>query len=225
MHELFDEMAPTPEGMSPDDMVHERSYVVRVYRKDDQTLVVRGAVRDQKPPGLYIVGDPDPLTVHHMIVDLTVTLPTLEIIAAKAVMESHPYEHCPRITDHYGNLVGLSIARGFTHKVRELFGGPRGCTHTTALLQAMGPAVVQATWSMRVLAARAAGGSGAPDINEPETRRRAAESNLNSCHMWADGGEFAANMQSGRPGVTPVTVGKRLIELGRDPNTWRNAES
>ena len=46
-------------------------------------------------------------------------------------------------------LVGLSIARGFTHRVRELFGGPRGCTHTTALLQAMAPIAMQCFWSMR----------------------------------------------------------------------------
>jgi len=40
-------------------------------------------------------------------------------------------------------LKELSIARGFTHKVRGLFGGPRGCTHTTALSQAMAPEAIQ----------------------------------------------------------------------------------
>jgi len=34
---------------------------------------------------------------------------------------------------HYESLVGLSIARGFTHKARELFGGPRGCSHILTL--------------------------------------------------------------------------------------------
>ena len=104
---------------------------MRVYRKDYQTLVVRGAVRDQKPAGLYVKGDPDPLTVHHMIVDMTVALPTLEIIAAKAVMEHHPYAGCPTITEHYSNLVGMSVARGYTHKVREIFGGRRVCSFVT----------------------------------------------------------------------------------------------
>ena len=224
MHELFDEMAPTPDGVTADDMVHERSYVVRVYRKDDQTLVVRGAVRDQKPAGLYVKGDPDPLTVHHMIVDMTVALPTLEIIAAKAVMEHHPYAGCPTITEHYSNLVGMSVARGYTHKVREIFGGPRGCTHTSALLQAMGPAVVQATWSMRVLASRK-GGGGAPDMSLPENRARAVAANLNTCHVWAEDGEFVANALEGKPPATPLTVGKRLTQLGRDPNVWTFLES
>lgn len=225
MHELFDEMAPTPDGVTADDMVHERSYVVRVYRKDDQTLVVRGAVRDQKPPGLYIAEDPDPLTVHHMIVDMTVSLPTLEIVAAKAVMEHHPYPGCPTITEHYGNLVGMSIARGYTHKVREVFGGPRGCTHTSALLQAMAPAVVQATWSMRVLASRKEGGGGAPDLSLPENRARAVAANLNTCHMWAEDGEYVANALEGRPPAMPITVGKRLTDLGLETSMWNLRDS
>lgn len=220
MHELFDEMAPTPDGVTADDMVHERSYVVRVYRKDDQTLVVRGAVRDQKPPGLYLQDDPDPLTVHHMIVDMTVTLPTLEIVAAKAVMEHHPYPGCPTITEHYSSLVGMSVARGYTHKVREVFGGPRGCTHTSALLQAMGPAIVQATWSMRILASRAAGSGSAPDMSLPENRARAVAANLNTCHIWAEDGEYVANALEGRPPSFPITIRKRLERLGRDPDSW-----
>ena len=146
--EVFDDIAPHPEGVDPsDELIHERAYVVRAYRKGTDTLVLRGSIRDQKPPGLYVASDPDPLTVHHMIVDLKIAVPSLEIIAAKAVLETHPHASCPKIEDHYGNLVGLSIARGFTHKVRELFGGPRGCTHTTALLQAMAqkPAAVSNT--------------------------------------------------------------------------------
>jgi hypothetical protein len=140
MHEFFDDIVPHPEGVDPDtDLIHERAYVVRAYRKDAHTLLLRGAVRDQKPPGLYVPNDPEPLTVHHMIVDLHIEVPSLEIVQAKAVLQTHPHANCTRIEDHYENLVGLSIARGFTHKVRELFGGPRGCTHTTALLQAMAP--------------------------------------------------------------------------------------
>ncbi len=158
MHEFFDDIVPHPDGVDPDhDLIHERAYVVRAYRKDAKTLWLRGAVRDQKPPGLYVPGDTEPLTVHHMIVDLHIAIPSLEIIWANAALETHPHGNCPKIEDHYQNLVGLSIARGFTHKVRELFGGPRGCTHTTALLQAMAPVAVQSIWSFRVVAARESG--------------------------------------------------------------------
>ena len=114
--EVFDDIAPHPDGIDPaDQLIHERAYVVRAYRKDPETLLLRGAVRDQKPPGLYVPTDPEPLTVHHMIVDMTIAVPSLEIVGAKAVLETHPHANCPRIEDHYDNLVGLSIARGYTH--------------------------------------------------------------------------------------------------------------
>ncbi|MFM7095022.1 MAG: hypothetical protein ACKOYL_10785, partial [Actinomycetota bacterium] len=48
--------------------IHDRTYVVKSYRKDDRTIVLRGAVRDEKPAGLYIPDDPEPLPLHHMIV-------------------------------------------------------------------------------------------------------------------------------------------------------------
>jgi hypothetical protein len=123
-------------------LLHQRTYLVRSYRESDTQLRIRGSVQDLKPAGLYIADDPDPLDIHHMVVDLVVAFPAMEIVDAKVVMERHPHPECVRIEDHYTKLAGLSITRGFTHKVRELFGGPRGCTHTTALLQAMAPVAI-----------------------------------------------------------------------------------
>jgi Protein of unknown function (DUF2889) len=212
MHEFFDSITPHPEGIDPQtDLVHERAYVVRAYRKSDSELWLRGAIRDQKPPGLYIVDDPEPLTVHHMILDLHIAVPSLEVVWANVVMEAHPHTNCPQIEDHYQKLIGLSIARGFTHKVRELFGGPRGCTHTTALLQAMAPVAVQSMWSYR-MASKA----------EPtaEARARAMEMNLNTCHIWSEDGEQIASVRRGEPMDVPVWITKRYAELGRDPHEW-----
>lgn len=221
--EVFDDIAPHPEGVDPtDELIHERAYVVRAYRKGTDTLVLRGSVRDQKPPGLYVPGDPDPLTVHHMIVDLTIGVPSLEILGAKAVLETHPHAACPRIEDHYGNLVGLSIARGFTHKVRELFGGPRGCTHTTALLQAMAPVAVQSMWSFRVAQAKEAGNPSA--FSSPESRQGALMMNLNTCHIWAEDGEQVASIRNNEPMEVPVWIVDRFQKLGLDPTSWRNSD-
>lgn len=221
--EVFDDIAPHPEGVDPtDELIHERAYVVRAYRKGTDTLVLRGSVRDQKPPGLYVPGDPDPLTVHHMIVDLTIGVPSLEILGAKAVLETHPHAACPRIEDHYGNLVGLSIARGFTHKVRELFGGPRGCTHTTALLQAMAPVAVQSMWSFRVAQAKENGNPSA--FSSPESRQGALMMNLNTCHIWAEDGEQVASIRNNEPMEVPVWIVDRFQKLGLDPTSWRNSD-
>jgi hypothetical protein len=221
--EVFDDIAPHPEGTdAADELIHERAYVVRAYRKGTDTLVLRGSVRDQKPPGLYVPSDPEPLTVHHMIVDLTISVPSLEITGAKAVLETHPHAACPRIEDHYGNLVGLSIARGFTHKVRELFGGPRGCTHTTALLQAMAPVAVQSMWSFRVAQAKENGNPSA--FSSPESRQGALMMNLNTCHIWAEDGEQVASIRNNEPMEIPVWIEQRFAKLGLDPSSWRNSD-
>jgi hypothetical protein len=223
--EVFDDIAPHPEGVDPsDELIHERAYVVRAYRKGLDTLLLRGSVRDQKPPGLYVPSDPDPLTVHHMIVDLHISVPSLEIMSAKAVLETHPHASCPKIEDHYRNLVGLSISRGFTHKVRELFGGPRGCTHTTALLQAMAPVAVQSMWSFRVAAMKEDGVANSDRFSTPEARQQGLMMNLNTCHIWAEDGEQVTAIRNNEPMEVPVWIVKRLEKLGIDPLSWRNTD-
>lgn len=219
MTPAFDVIAPHPDGVdAADELIHERAYVVRAYRNGDDRLILRGSVRDQKPPGLYIVDDTEPLTIHHMIVDLTVAIPSLEIVAATAVLETHPHPTCKRIEDHYDNLVGLSIARGFTNKIRELFGGPRGCTHTTALLQAMAPVAIQSIWSLNM------GQAGNEDENpfDIEAARVAAlMANTNTCHVWAEDGEHVTGIRAGEPMDVPLWISRRFDQLGRDPATWR----
>lgn len=214
-----DEILP----IDPDlQILHDREYRVRAFRKDPN-LLIRGSVRDQKPPGLYFGDDPNPLTIHHMQVDLEVSFPGLEIIAVQVHFETHPNVECPRIVDHYDKLIGLSIARGFTHKVRELFGGPRGCSHTTALLQAMAPVAVKCFWSMnasnyqqqRLL-------DNAPPSAAGHVTA-AAQLNINSCHIWDESGDFVAGIQRGDPRPVMVFITKRLAELERAIDDPRNA--
>ena len=225
--DLFDHstilpLDPTDDSGVPLEVLHDREYRVRAFRKRDDLLLIRGAVRDQKPPGLYIEIDPDPLTIHHMQIDLEVAFPSMEIIAARVSLETHPHEECPRIEPHYDKLVGLSIARGFTHKVRELFGGPRGCTHTTALLQAMGPVAIQCMWSMRASESRRDLNDGAETREPtPEQRRMMWQTNLNTCHIWAEDGEQVAHLEAGGAMEPPVWALERMVELGLKPDDWR----
>jgi len=201
-------------------LLHDRTYRVRSYLERPGAMRLRGMVRDLKPGGLYVPGDDQPLEVHHMVLDLVVELPDLVITEAKAVFETHPHSGCVRITEHYENLVGLSIARGFTHKVRERFGGPRGCTHITALLQAMAPVAVQSVWSMRAVS----GGDQVlpmPKAMTPEDRRRALRFNLDTCHVWASDGELVAFVEAGNEIPPPLWAERRMRELGRDPDDWR----
>jgi Protein of unknown function (DUF2889) len=210
---------PHPDGVDPaDELIHERAYIVRAYRHSVDKMVLRGAVRDQKPPGLFF-DDTQPLTVHHMIVDLTITVPSLEIVEAKAVLEVHPHSTCKRIEDHYDKLVGLSIARGFTHKIRELFGGPRGCTHTTALLQAMAPVAIQSLWSFNM--AQSQSDDERNPFSTAESRQAVLMTNINSCHVWAEDGDHVAGLRNGEPMEVPLWITKRFDELGRDSVAWR----
>lgn len=55
---------------------------MRAFKVSDSEIMLRGAVRDDKAPGLYVDGDPEPLTIHHMVVELRVSYPTFEILDA-----------------------------------------------------------------------------------------------------------------------------------------------
>ena len=156
------------------------------------------------------------------LVELEVQHPSLEIVGANVVFETHPHGTCPSITAHYGRLVGLSIARGFTHKVRELFGGPRGCTHTTALLQAMAPVAVQSIWSMRVAPTS---GVRVMRPRDPDERRKMMAFNLNTCHVWSEDGERMQAIDRGEEPEMPLWMTARMARLGVAPEEmearWR----
>ena len=206
-------MPPDPDGL---DVLHDREYRVRAYRLAADRMLIRGAVRDQKPPGMYVEGDEEPLTMHHMQVELEVAYPSLEIVDARVDFLVHPHTTCPAIVEHYRGLIGMSIARGFTHRVRELFGGPRGCTHTTALLLAMAPVAIQCTWSMRVSEARQRVGSERGDVQ----RQQVLRANVGTCHVWADDGEQVAELRAGGAMEVPLTIQRRLVALGRSVDEW-----
>lgn len=224
--DLFDDDSilpadPLGDDGTPLEVLHDREYRVRAYRKAGDRVLIRGAVRDQKPPGLYIDTDERSLIIHHMQVEIEVSYPTLEIVAARVGIETHPHPECRRIVDHYDALVGLSITRGFTHRVRELFGGPRGCTHTTALLQAMAPVAVQCMMSMRAAAARRSGGSLSSGLT-PEQRSGMRQMNSNTCHVWAADGEWVQRLEAGEEIPTPIWAEERLVSLGLKPDSWRS---
>jgi hypothetical protein len=212
-------LPPDPEGL---EVLHDREYRVRAFRVASDKVLIRGAVRDQKPPGVYVAGDPEPLTMHHMQVDLTLGFPSMVIEAVDVVFQAHPHTTCVNIVDTYQGLVGLSITRGFIQKVRELFGGPRGCTHTTALLLAMGPVATQCSWSMYATEARREGRSfleSRADMT-PEQREMSLRGNLNTCHVWAEDGEMMTAARAGEPIEMMLQVKKRFAEMGVPDAEW-----
>ena len=194
--------------------LHQRIYDVRTYRIDGSTIRLRGRVTDTKPAGLYVADDPEPLDVHDMIVDLVIGYPTLVIEHAEAVFETHPHSSCPGIETAYEALVGVSIARGFSRRVTELFGGVSGCTHVGALLKAMAPVAVQSMYSMSLAD---------PDAparwrdREPsdDLKERAMAFTIDSCHVWAEDGPWVSAVRAGEATEAPVWIQNRLAKLGR----------
>jgi len=200
-------------------LIHTRRYEVRAFRMADDRFLLRGVVCDEKPAGLYVTGDPDPLWLHHMIVEMEVVYPSFVIERAYAKFHQHPHLGCTDITDHYKKLEGMSIARGFNAKVKELFAGSRGCTHITALLSAMAPVAIQTGWSMRVTVMNEGESQSNPSDAENEQREKQLAGTINTCHMWDESGELVAQVRAGEAIEIPLSVRKRLQELGR-PEVW-----
>ena len=215
-------------SLLPDDddleLLHQREYETRVYLVDGGHLLVRGVITDNKPPSLFVDGDPEPLEIHRMEVELKVRLEDLVVVDARVGFETHPYETCPVIAESYQQLIGLNVARGFTRSVRELFGGPRGCTHTTALLQAMAPTIHQSLWSvsmkMKSAMDRDPAMDGLDEAELEERRDRALMANLNTCHVWDEDGERVQQVRAGHTDHTPLPVRERLVKLGRSDTEW-----
>lgn len=202
----------------PDEpLLHQRDYQIRSYRTAEGQLRIRGTVHDQKPPGLIIDGDPEPMSVHQMVVDLVVEFPSLVIAAAEVVMEVTPHDGCTSIEPAYHQLVGLSVTRGFSRKVQDLFGGPRGCTHVGALLQAMAPVAIQSMWSMRALEGTPVGLGKSAE----EQRREAMMFNFNTCHVWDAEGDLAGRVVARGEPDPPRWAIERLTKLGRSVEEWR----
>ena len=199
-------------------LLHTRRYEVRAFRMADDRFMLRGVVCDEKPAGVYVTNDPDPLWMHLMVVDLEITYPTFVIEKASVEFKNHPHLGCTDITDHYKKLEGMSISRGFNTKVKELFAGPRGCTHIGALLSAMAPVAIQTGWSMRAFVVTNDVGLTTPAIQEQRSRQFAA--NINTCHMWDEDGDLVATVKAGNEIEMPLAVSIRLRELGRSEAEW-----
>lgn len=184
-----------------------RDYRVEVFRKPPGEIRMVGEVHDTKPDGLT-PDDPDPLDVHRMTLIVDVHIPDLTITSCRAEMQTHPNEECPTIVEAYEQVVGLSIARGFTHAVRERLGGPRACTHLTMLLQAMAPVAWQGLFGYPEDFAF-------PEIGSDEERRwmeMGVQINRNTCHMFTEGGIMDQRVAAGTATI-PLWARKRRSEL------------
>ena len=166
--------------------VHVRTLTMEAYRAGETRLEVTGRLVDQRPqgPGVGWFGATNGSIIHDMRVTLHVRHPDLVITAVTADMASHPYSLCPDAIEPLSQLVGLSVARGFTRAVNERFGRELGCAHLTALIQAMAPVVRQAV---------------GPAFREYDDIPKSGADTwfVNTCQAWKEGGLLHQRLAAG----------------------------
>jgi len=113
----------------------------------------------------------------------------------------------------YRQLVGTSVARGYSKRIKELFGGPGGCSHIGALLIALGPIVVQASWGRIKMHDDLDAMATADQLEQPELERQ-LRLNENTCHVWKTDGTQVALLRRGERPVPPDWETERLNKLG-----------
>ena len=197
--------------MSTPISIHQRTYATEAFDEGGDVMRVHGRLVDTKPFGLTL-SDGGLLVIHDMVLDLFVDSNSFEIVGVEADMDVHPYQLYTAVLASDQQLVGVSIARGYSRKVRELFGGPNGYSHLGSLLLAMGPVAVQASWSLGNLHRDPI--ELVENTTDPIERERQLSMNVNTCHVWREDGENITNIRQGnRPSLPNWEVG-RLRELG-----------
>ena len=132
--------------------LHRRAIEIQGYRREDGLYDIEGHLVDTKPvdfklaAGVRRAGEP----IHGMWLRITVDK-ALTIVDAAAAMDAMPYvNQCDQIVPAYRLLVGLAIRPGYQQRVKELFGGVRGCTHITELAGSLATAAFQTMAGQRL---------------------------------------------------------------------------
>jgi len=170
--------------------VHRRTIAMDVFLRDDYFAVV-GTLTDERP---WAGGTLGPRDLHVMEMGVVVRRADLCIVDAAADMKTYPHAECTDIEPSFRDLIGLSVASGYTNAVQERFGRERGCNHLEFLARALGPVVVQSVTS-----------SAAWRVEKGDGQYPAGDGRLtfltNTCHVWAEGGPGLQKLEVGwQPG-------------------------
>jgi|TARA_B110000881_G_C18591449_1_gene528255 hypothetical protein len=191
--------------------IHQRNYITEAFDEGDGRMRVSGRLVDNKPQGLCLDDGTD-LVIHDMGIDLLIDPPSFTIVDVENHMSTRPYAQCEQILDSYKALIGLSVTRGYGNRVKKLFGGPNGCSHMGALLLAMGPVAIQASWSLVNLHESLE--SRLNKVDNDHDRERRLQLNMNTCHVWKEEGQHIQLIKLGKRAPLPDWESERLMELG-----------
>jgi hypothetical protein len=136
--------------------LHTRSLSITLTQRADGRLDVHGELVDVRKRGFVpVAGELQPSgVVHHMLLDGIVhpgarTLDALEARQPSVAFEPSAVtrgESCRDPIDRVRDLAGTSLDEGFTRRLGDAIGGPRGCSHVLTLAHLLGATVA---WALR----------------------------------------------------------------------------
>jgi hypothetical protein len=156
-------------------LVHRRVIEVDVVEGDEAgSLLATGRLTDIKGRAVSVytgrqlsVGE----RAHDMHVELAIDRAQV-ILSAAVEMAAVPGPPCRNVLPSFQQLVGVRVGGGYRAALRERLGGTRGCVHVLELLNAMGPPIMQAAWTL--------------ELGEGYDPRAMAEWE-GTCHVYAPG--------------------------------------
>lgn len=165
--------------------LHHRQVNMKFYRRSDGLYEVEGHLTDSKShPFMRQLGQKnlepgDP--VHDIIVRLVIDT-DLQVHDVRATMLATPFGVCRGAQQTLDGLIGLTIAKGWNKKVRDLLGGSKSCTHIMEMLGPMATTAYQGLAPQRI-----------ERTNKPENEhlRRAK---VDSCYAYSAEREIVARL-------------------------------
>ena len=164
------------------DKIHTRDISLATYPHKNGQVIVHGILKDKRHITIFDVTGQKrhPGVIHHMDVKLLIAPDPLRIIEAEASMPQVPMKECPETLDTIEGLKGLEIRSGFSGRLRELMGGPRGCTHLCHLVTVMGQEIVHGWLTQKR--------KDNPELPKNVESLTEAGFLVDSCRMWVKGG-------------------------------------
>ena len=187
-------------GRLKGEKIHTRNIEMNTWEVDRDHILVEGRLVDIRCRDFINLSGEKRKggELHHMAVRCLIKIPELEISDIETDMVTIPREDCRGIHDSLDALKGERLVKGFTRRVRELLGGPRGCTHLNHLIVTMASAAMQGFFALN------ASWKDSPDRESREKfRLKTMELFLSdTCYCWRENG----------PEITQLRERLKLIE-------------
>ena len=170
-------------------LIHCRQVECLGYLRADGLWDIEGRLSDSKThsvplnSGRYLEAGQD---YHGMLIRLTVDDEFI-IHQVDVQMPSVPTSECSGAAAAYAKLIGVRIGPGFSRRIKELFGGPGGCTHLTELLLPIATTAYQTIPMGRAMVAPR-------NAEDTQAYARATGTLVNTCFALRTDGPIAINM-------------------------------